>query len=120
MTTLYKFTKNFIHKVFQSLFLDTSKPPHIRIDKWNSNVDESSKKLIDHLIAKYDLQSGQNLLELGPARGDFLKEFSNQNLIISAVDISDYVKEYCPNVNFKSANLEKEKIPFEDNKFDIV
>jgi ubiquinone/menaquinone biosynthesis C-methylase UbiE len=78
------------------------------------------KKLIGHLIAKYDLRSGQDLLELGPARGDFLKEFSNRNLSISAVDISDYIKEYCPNVNFKSANLEKEKIPFEDNKFDIV
>ncbi len=78
------------------------------------------QQLIKYLIEKYNLSEGQSLLELGPARGDFLKQWSNQNFDISAVDISDYVKEYCPNVNFKHANLEREKIPFEDNKFDIV
>ena len=36
------------------------------------------------------------------------------------MDISDYVKELCPNINFKVANLENEKIPFNDNSFDIV
>ncbi len=78
------------------------------------------EKLVKYLIDKYNLMRGQSLLELGPARGDFLKQWSNQKFNIFAVDISDYVKEYCPNVTFKSANLEEEKIPFEDNKFDIV
>ena len=78
------------------------------------------KKLVKYLINKYDLQANQSLLELGPARGDFLKEWSNENFKIFAVDISDYVREYCPNVNFMNANLEKDKIPFADNKFDIV
>lgn len=78
------------------------------------------KKLVKHLIRKFNLKEGSSLLELGPARGDFLVEFFKKNFKISAVDISDYVKELCPNIDFKTANLESEKIPFNDNSFDIV
>ena len=78
------------------------------------------KKLVKHLIRKFHLKDGSSLLELGPARGDFLVEFLKENFKISAVDISDYVKELCPNIDFKNANLESEKIPFDDNSFDIV
>ena len=78
------------------------------------------KKLVNYLIGKFQLKNSSSLLELGPARGDFLLEFFNENFKISAVDISDYVKELCPNVNFKIADLENEKIPFDDNSFDIV
>jgi ubiquinone/menaquinone biosynthesis C-methylase UbiE len=86
----------------------------------NKPITSYPKKLVNFLIKKFELKVGENLLELGPARGDFLKEFSEQKLKIYAADISDYVKEYCPNVNFKQANLEQEKIPFDDNYFDIV
>ena len=78
------------------------------------------KKLVNFLINKFKLKSGSRLLELGPARGDFIKEFYKKNFNIYGVDISDYVKEYCPEIKFKSANLENEKIPFEDNFFDVV
>jgi ubiquinone/menaquinone biosynthesis C-methylase UbiE len=77
-------------------------------------------KLVNFLINKFKLKSGSHLLELGPARGDFIKEFSKKNFNIYGVDLSDYVKEYCPEIKFKSANLENEKIPFEDNFFDVV
>tara|TARA_B100000900_G_scaffold364799_1_gene339641 strand:+ start:106 stop:789 length:684 start_codon:yes stop_codon:yes gene_type:complete len=77
-------------------------------------------KLVNFLINKFKLKSGSHLLELGPARGDFIKEFHKKNFNIYGVDISDYVKEYCPEIKFKSANLENEKIPFEDNFFDVV
>ena len=66
------------------------------------------KKLVKYLINKYDLQANQSLLELGPARGDFLKEWSNENFKIFAVDISDY-GEYCPNVNFMNSKFKKIK-----------
>ena len=33
------------------------------------------KKLVKHLIRKFNLKEGSSLLELGPARGDFLVEF---------------------------------------------
>lgn len=78
------------------------------------------KKMINFLVNKFNLASESKILELGPARGDFLKEFSKKNFKIFAVDISDFVKEYCPEVIFKNANLDKEDIPFEDNSFDIV
>jgi ubiquinone/menaquinone biosynthesis C-methylase UbiE len=78
------------------------------------------KKLIGYLIDKYNLNPKHNILELGSGRGDFLKEFANNKFDISATDISDYVKEFCPSVKFKRANLEKENIPFDDNSFDIV
>ena len=78
------------------------------------------EKLINFLIKRYALKNESKLLELGPARGDFLKEFSKKNFKIYAVDISNYVKEYCPEVNYKNANLDQDSIPFEDNYFDIV
>jgi ubiquinone/menaquinone biosynthesis C-methylase UbiE len=78
------------------------------------------KKLINYIIKKFDLKPEQELLELGPGRGDFLKEFSNNKFKISAVDVSDYVKEYCPDVTFKYSDLEKDNIPFKDEQFDII
>ena len=38
------------------------------------------EKLINFLIKKYSLKNDSKLLELGPARGDFLKEFSKKTL----------------------------------------
>jgi ubiquinone/menaquinone biosynthesis C-methylase UbiE len=78
------------------------------------------QKLVNYLIEKYELKAGDNLLELGPARGDFIKEFYKKKLNIYGVDISDYAKEYCPEIKFKNADLEKENIPFDDNFFDVV
>ena len=89
-------------------------------DKTLIPITNYPAKLVNFLINNYSLKSGSKLLELGPARGDFLKEFEKKNFKIFAVDISDYVKEYCPEVNFKFANLEKENIPYDDNFFDIV
>ena len=89
-------------------------------DKAKVPITSYPEKLISYLINKYKLNEEKNLLELGPARGDFLKEFSKKGFKIFAVDISDYVKEYCPNVEFKQADLDKNNIPYDDNFFDIV
>ena len=78
------------------------------------------KKLISFLINKYELREGTNLLELGPGRGDFLKEFSKKGFKIYGVDISDFVKENCQDVEFRQADLDQTNIPFDDNYFDIV
>ena len=82
-------------------------------DKAKVPITSYPEKLIDYLINKYKLNEEKNLLELGPARGDFLKKFSKKGFKIFAVDISDYVKEYCPNVEFKQADLDKNNIPYE-------
>ena len=39
------------------------------------------QKLVNYLIEKYKLKAGDNILELGPARGVFIKEFYKKKLI---------------------------------------
>ncbi len=102
--------------------MKTDKIDYARI-VYNKNEIPLTKypaKLVNFLVNKFKLKSGSHLLELGPARGDFIKEFYKKKINIYGVDISDYVREYCPEIKFKKADLENEKIPFEDNYFDVV
>ena len=89
-------------------------------NKKDRPITSYPSKLIKYLIQKFKLEKESKLLELGPGRGEFLNEFHKNGFQVFAVDISDYVLELCPNAKFKKANLENEKIPFEDNYFDIV
>jgi len=89
------------------------------------NVDERPltdypKKLIDYLIKKLNIKKDKKILELGCGRGDFLNEFDLFGLHAYGVDISDYCKKFFPNLKFKNVDLEKEKLPFDDNFFDII
>jgi SAM-dependent methyltransferase len=83
-------------------------------------ITDYPKKLITHLIKKYDLKKKQKILELGCGRGEFLNEFVNSGLEGHGVDLSDYSKEFFSNLNFKKVDMVNEKLPYEDNFFDII
>ena len=78
------------------------------------------KKLIIYLIKRFKLEKNQKVLELGCGRGDFLNEFVNNGLEGYGVDLLDYCKKFFPNLNFKKADMSNEKLPYEDNSFDII
>jgi len=77
-------------------------------------------KLIIYLIKRFEIKKKQKVLELGCGRGEFLNEFVNNGLEGYGVDISNYCKEFFPNINFKKTDMSNEKLPYEDNFFDIV
>tara|TARA_B100000787_G_C16195893_1_gene300812 strand:+ start:2649 stop:3329 length:681 start_codon:yes stop_codon:yes gene_type:complete len=83
-------------------------------------ITDYPKKLITHLIKKYDLKENKKILELGCGRGEFLNEFVNNGLEGHGVDLSDYSKEFFSNLNFKKVDMVNEKLPYEDNFFDII
>lgn len=78
------------------------------------------KKLIIYLIKRFKLEKNQKVLELGCGRGDFLNEFVNNGLEGYGVDLLDYCKKFFPNLNFKKVDMSNEKLPYEDNSFDII
>jgi ubiquinone/menaquinone biosynthesis C-methylase UbiE len=78
------------------------------------------KKLINYLIKRLNLKKKQKILEIGCGRGEFLNEFCLRGLKEYGTDISNYSKQFFPNLNFKQADLTKESLPYNDNFFDIV
>lgn len=78
------------------------------------------KKLIGYLIKRFNLEKQQKILEIGCGRGEFLNEFALYGLEAHGVDLSDYCLNFFPNLNFKKNDLSKEKLPYEDNSFDII
>ena len=78
------------------------------------------KKLINYLCKRFDLKDNQKLLELGCGRGDFLNEFKKKNLQVYGVDLSNYSQSFFSELNFKKVDLSKDKLPFEDNFFDVI
>ena len=78
------------------------------------------KKLINYLIKRLNLEKNKKILEIGCGRGEFLNEFFLSGLDSHGVDLSDYMKNFFPNLKFKLANLENDKLPYDDNFFDII
>ncbi len=83
-------------------------------------ITEYPKKLINYLIKRFKLEKKQKILELGCGRGEFLNEFEEFGLDAHGVDISDYCKKFFPKLKFKKTDMANEKLPFEDNFFDII
>ena len=78
------------------------------------------KKLINYLIERLNLEKNKKILEIGCGRGEFLNEFFLSGLDSYGVDVSDYMKNFFPHLKFKLANLENDKLPYDDNYFDII
>lgn len=77
-------------------------------------------KLIHYLVERFKLKQNQKILEIGCGRGEFLNEFYISGLDSYGVDISDFSKKYFPNLKFIKTDLENEKLPFNDNFFDVI
>ena len=77
-------------------------------------------KLCRHLFERYELYSGQKLLDVGCGRGEFLKGFKDLGMEASGLDISESAKKYNPGIDIRVADVEKEKLPYPDGYFDVV
>tara|TARA_B100000989_G_C19530264_1_gene469255 strand:- start:20 stop:703 length:684 start_codon:yes stop_codon:yes gene_type:complete len=78
------------------------------------------KKLIKYLFNRYQMKKDQKILEIGCGRGEFLNEFINLGLDGYGVDLSDFSEKFFQNLNFKKVDMSNDKLPYEDNFFDII
>ena len=77
-------------------------------------------KLIKYLTDKYNLKKDAKILEMGCGRGEFLNEFTKLGMNGFGIDLSNYADKFCENAEIKIVDITKEKIPYQDNSFDVV
>ena len=77
-------------------------------------------KLARYLFERYGIKQGSQLLEIGCGRGEFLGGFIACGVKGYGVDRSSAAERYCPNAELRTADLEKDGIPFPDNFFDVT
>jgi ubiquinone/menaquinone biosynthesis C-methylase UbiE len=77
-------------------------------------------RLTKYIYNRFDLNKFKNILDVGCGRGEFLNGFSKCNLEVYGIDQNDASKQNYSRINFKSCDLLKEKIPYDDNYFDVV
>lgn len=73
------------------------------------------QQLVQHLIKKFDIKKDSILLDTGSGRLEFLESFENEGLTCYGIDLDVY-----DNKKIFKVNLETEKLPFDDNTFDVV
>jgi len=84
-------------------------------------ITKYPEQLTEYLFYRFKMKKGDKLLDNGCGRGDFLFGFAIQGLECYGTDISGYLKEIdLKGVKFFLCDIEKEKLPFDDNFFDIV
>jgi len=72
------------------------------------------------LFQSFELKEGMKMLEPGCGRGEFLKNFKELGLDVHGVDISTEAQEYAENFPVEVCDIESEKLPFEDDTFDVI
>ncbi len=90
-------------------------------DKKIRPINTYPGKLIDYLINRYKLEKGLKLLEPGLGRGEFLLEFKKRGMECYGVDISSFAGSNLKDINIQTGvDFDKDKLPYEDNFFDII
>ncbi len=77
-------------------------------------------KLCSYLFQIFNLKKGMKMLEPGCGRGEFLNNFKKLGLDVVGLDISEESLDYGNDFEVKICNVEKEKLPFDDNTFDVI
>lgn len=77
-------------------------------------------RLAHYLFDRYRIKPGQKLLDIGCGRGEFLGGFIDCGVQGHGVDRSRSAEKYCPDADLRTADLEKEPLPYEDNFFDVI
>lgn len=97
-------------KKYVEVVYDTDKRP----------VTEYPDLLAKEICEKFNIKKESKILDNGCGRGDFIKAFYNYGLKCYGTDISDFSNEKIKNIPISKVDLENEKLPFEDNFFDVV
>jgi ubiquinone/menaquinone biosynthesis C-methylase UbiE len=78
------------------------------------------KKLCAYLFQSFELKQGMKMLETGCGRGEFLNNFKDLGLDVVGVDISPEATIFENDLDVRLCDVENEKLPFDDNTFDVV
>ena len=78
------------------------------------------EKFTKYNINRFKLKN-KKLLEIGCGRGDFINEFSKQEVDCYATDILEESKQFLNDkIQFSLNDISKDKLPFEDGFFDAI
>jgi SAM-dependent methyltransferase len=99
-----------------------SAPDYVAItyDERRTPKTEYPFQLARYLQKRFALRTESSFLEIACGRGDFLRAFNKIGMRCSAVDISKSAVEINKEFGVKQCNVSCEKLPFNDNTFDIV
>ena len=89
-------------------------------DKESRPYGDYPEQLCSYLFQSFDFKKGMKMLEPGCGRGEFLNNFKNLGLDVVGVDISPEAIEFENGFEVKLCDIEKEKLPFDDNSIDII
>ncbi len=81
---------------------------------------EYPSKLAKYLFVRFNMKKGERLLEIGCGRGEFVSAFQKLGLDCHAVECSEYSLKELGHLNIKKADISKDRLPYNDNTFDIV
>lgn len=76
--------------------------------------------LAKYLFRRYNMKSGQRLVDVGCGRGDFLFAFRREGLDAVGVDISDGLAKQGQQIIYGGIDFEGNSLPFADNSVDII
>ena len=89
-------------------------------DEKSHPYNDYPKKLCAYLFQSFRLKKGMKMLEPGCGRGEFLNNFKELGLDVVGIDISPEAANFDNGLDVKICDVESDKLPFEDNVFDVI
>jgi len=89
-------------------------------DEKSHPYSDYPKKLCAYLFQSFGFKEGMKMLEPGCGRGEFLKNFKDLGLDVVGVDASPEAIAFVDGLDIKLCDIENEKLPFDDNTFDVI
>ena len=89
-------------------------------DEKSHPYNDYPEKLCAYLFQSFGLKKGMKMLEPGCGRGEFLNNFKKMGLDAVGVDISPEAANFTNGLDIKICDVENEKLPFNDNTFDVI
>lgn len=117
---LFKGTKSAFYDLLMTVFfLDYMQKSYTSVVYNEERTPKTNypNQLIGHLVKRFNLKSGDRLLEIGCGRGDFVMAFARRGFKCFGVDTEVGTVE---GVEIKKCDISKERLPFEDKSFDVV
>ena len=81
---------------------------------------EYPEKLVHYLFNSFNMKKGGVLLEPGCGRGEHLRLFKNLGMEVYGLDLSPESPFFEKDLNISICDLEKDKLPYPDNHFDVI
>lgn len=98
------------------------------VDSYNKNIKKITEKFtkLTDVQRRYEfnrfieLLKGKKILDLGCGGGDHAQYFKEQELDVTAIDLSEEMIKICKQKGLNAIQMDIEKLEFEDNAFDGI